>query len=107
MKNVTKFPKTTRMNEHAIKLKKDKQLPFSLIYNLGSVELKTLKTYIKINLANNFIQLFKSLVRVLIFFKRKPNKSLRLYINYWGLNNIIIKNQYLLSLISKLLDWLN
>ena len=43
------------MNKNAIKLEEDKQPPFDLIYSLGLVELETLKTYIKINLANNFI----------------------------------------------------
>ena len=51
------------MNEHAIKLEKDKQLLFGPIYSLGPVELETLKTYIKTNLANGFIQPFKSPAR--------------------------------------------
>ena len=43
------------MNDHAIKLKEDKQPLFSPIYSLKPVELETLKIYIKINLANDFI----------------------------------------------------
>ena len=45
----------TGANEHAIELKKSKQPPYGPIYSLGLIELKTLKTYIKINLANGFI----------------------------------------------------
>ena len=34
----------TKMNEYAIKLEKNKQLFFELIFNLGPVELEMLKT---------------------------------------------------------------
>ena len=64
-----------------------------------------LKTYIKTNLANGFIRLSKSPARAPIFFDRKPNRSLRLCVDYRGFNNITIKNQYPLSLIGKSLDW--
>ena len=43
------------MNEHAIKLEEGKQPPFGPIYSLGPVELDTLKTYIKTNLAKGVI----------------------------------------------------
>ena len=42
------------MNEHVIELEEGKQPPFGPIYRLGPVELETLKTYIKTNLANGF-----------------------------------------------------
>ena len=45
----------TGANEHAIELEKGKQPPYRPIYSLGPVELETLKTYIKTNLANNYI----------------------------------------------------
>ena len=84
------------MNYHAIRLEESKQLPFSLIYSLGSVELETLKTYIQTNLANGFIWPSKSLVKGFILFDKKPDRSFRLCVDYWSLNNITIKNQYLL-----------
>ena len=80
------------MNEHAIELEKSKQPLFGPIYSLGPIELETLKTYIKINLANGFIRPFKSSAGAPILFDKKPNRSLRFYVDYWGLNNIIIKN---------------
>ena len=43
------------LNKYDIKLQKDQQLPYKLIYSLGLIELKTLKIYIEINLANGFI----------------------------------------------------
>ena len=105
-KNAVELPENIEINEYAIKLKEGKQPPFGLIYNLGPIELKILKTYIKTNLANGFIWPSISPAKAPIFFDRKPDKSLRLCINYWDLNNITIKNQYLLLLISELLDWL-
>ena len=64
------------------------------------------KTYIETLLANNSIRLSKSSVGASILFVCKPNNSLYLYINYWELNNLTIKNQYLLFLIDKSLDLL-
>ena len=104
--NAAKLPENTGINKHAIKLEEGKQSPFGPIYSLGLVELKILKTYIKINLVNDFIWPSKSPAGASILFDKKPNKSLRLCVNYWGLNNITIKNQYPLPLIGKSLDWL-
>ena len=68
LKNTAKFLKYTRINNYIIQLKKDKQPFFGLIYNLRSIELEILKIYIKTNLANGFIRLFKSFTNTLIFF---------------------------------------
>ena len=92
VKNTVKLLEHIRMNDHAIKLEEGKQPPFGLIYSLGLVELETLKTYIKINLVNSFIQPFKLPARAFILFDKKSNKSLYLCVNYQNLNNIIIKN---------------
>ena len=106
-KNAAELPENTGMNEHTIKLKEGKQPLFSPIYNLEPVELETLKTYIETNLANGFIQPFKSPAGALILFDRKPDRSFRLCVDYRGLNNITIKNRYPLPLIGKSLDWLD
>lgn len=51
-----KLLKISNINKYVIYLEPDKQLFYKLIYNLKSfMKLKTLKTYIKINLINNFI----------------------------------------------------
>ena len=39
------------------------------------MKLEILKTYIKINLINSFIWLFKLFIRIFIFFNQKLNKS--------------------------------
>ena len=75
------------MNDHFIKLEEGKQPLFRPIYSLGPVELETLKMYIETNLANGFIWPFKSPAKALILFNQKPDKSLCLCIDYWGLNN--------------------
>lgn len=56
------------INKHLINSKLNKQLSYNSIYNLKLVELKTVKTYIKTNLANNFIYLSKSFVGAPILF---------------------------------------
>lgn len=70
------------------------------------MELEILKIYIENNLVNSFISPSKSSARVPIFFDKKQNGSLWLYINYQGLNNLTIKNHYPLPLVKELLDWL-
>ncbi len=59
-KLTVELPDYTDINDHAIKLTDNWQLFYSLIYSLGPVEFKILKTYIKNNLANGFIRPFKS-----------------------------------------------
>ena len=54
-KNVAKLLDLAEINDYATKLEEDKQPLFGQIYSLELVELKILKTYIKTNLANNFI----------------------------------------------------
>ena len=100
------LPKHTGINKHAIKLEDGKQLSYKPIYSLGPVELKTLKTYIETNLANSFIQSSKSPAGASIQFVCKPNSSLQLCVDYRDLNNLTIKNQYLLPLIDISLNWL-
>ena len=80
--NVTELPENARINEHAIELEKGKQPLFRPIYSLGPVELETLKTYIKTNLANGFIRLSKSPTRAPILFDQKPDGSLRFCVDY-------------------------
>ncbi len=101
-----KLPKHTEINNHTIELIDDQQSLYGSIYHLASVELETLKTYIKNNLANNFIRPSISSTRAPIFFDKKLDWSLQLYVDYQNLNNLTIKNWYPLLLVKKSLDWL-
>ena len=55
-------------------------------------------------LEKGWIRPSKLLVGALILFILKPDRTIRLYIDYRGLNKIIIKNCYPLLLVSKMLD---
>ena len=94
------------INDHAIELMDDQQPLYNPINSLGLVELEILKAYIENNLANGFIRPFKSSAGALIFFDKKLNGSLRLCIDYQGLNNLTIKNWYPPPLVGELLDQL-
>ena len=48
-----------------------------------------------------------SLIRAPILFILKKNKGFRLYIDYYRLNTVIIKNRYLLPLITEIFNRLN
>ncbi len=94
----------TGINDHAIELVDDWQPLYGPIYSLGPVELETLKAYITNNLASGFIRPSKSPAGALILFNKKPDGSLRLCVDYRGLNNLTIKNRYPLPLVEESLD---
>ena len=100
----SELPEHTGINDHAIELVDNWQPPYGPIYSLGPVELETLKTYIKTNLKNGFIKPSKSPAGAPILFDKKPDGSLRLCVDYRGLNNLTIKNQYPLPLVGESLD---
>ena len=103
-KKVWVLPERTELNEHAINLEDDKQPPYGPIYSLKPVELETLKTYIETHLITGFIRPSQSPTGAHILFDKKPDGSLCLCVNYQGLNNLTIKNRYLLPLIGESLD---
>ena len=90
--------------DHKILIIKDKTLEKTSIYSLLLEKLEVLHTYLNENLKKEFIRKSQSSAEYSILFILKKNKILQLCINYWGLNNIIIKNSYLLSLILELQD---
>ena len=104
--SMAQLAKYTRINNHSIDLLDDKQPLYGTIYSLEPVELEMLKTYIKANLVSRLIRPFKSSFGALILFVQKNDGSLRLCIDYRGLNNLTIKNCYSLPLINESLDCL-
>ena len=87
-------------------LEKNKQPTYKPIDSLRPVELKTLKIYIKTNLANLFIRTLKLLADAPILFIPKLNDSFCFCIDYQRHNNLTIKNCYPLPLIDKSVNWL-
>ncbi len=106
LKLAVELLKHMRINNHNIKLVDNWELPYGLIYSFGPMKLEIMKAFIENNLANDFIRSSKSSAKVLIFFNKKLNSSLRLCMDYQSVNNLTIKNQYPLFLIKKSLDWL-
>ncbi len=96
-----------RDEDHAIKLEPGKTPPFGPLYNLSEYQLKTLCEYIDKNLANGFIRPSKSSSGAPVLFTPKPDGTLRLCVDYRGLNSMTIKNRYPLPLIDEILDRLS
>ena len=95
----------THENEnHVIDLKFEKKSLYDLFYALSKKELQILRNYLLKNLALNRIREFFNFVETSMLFVFKKNDSLRLYVNYWDLNVVIIKNKYFLFLIKKTLN---
>lgn len=70
------LPEQTELNKHAIELDNGKQPLYKLIYSLGPMELKTLKTYIETYLKIEFIRPSKSTAGTFILFDKKSNSSI-------------------------------
>jgi hypothetical protein len=74
------------------------------MYPLLPRELIALKKFLEKNLAKGFIQESKSLAGTPILFALKKDGSLRLCVDYRGLNAVTVKNRYLLPFISEIID---
>jgi hypothetical protein len=79
-------------------------LPIGYIYSLSQLKLTALRDFINQNLKSDFIYLSKSTHGAPIFFIKKKDGSLRLCIDYRGLNRLTYKDWYPLPLIINLLD---
>lgn len=93
--------------EHAIPLLEGKQPPFRPLYNLSGTELGTLREYLDTAMANGWIRRSESPAGAPILFVPKKDGSLRLCVDYRGLNDVTIKNRHPLPLISETLDRLS
>jgi len=87
-----------------IDLEKDSYPPVGTIYSLSKFEQETLKEFIDENLTNGFIRSTSSPHGAPVLFVKKKDGSLRLCVDFRGLNRIMKKNRYPLPLISDLLD---
>ena len=87
-----------------IELQVGEHPPFGPIYGLSESELEALRIYLASNLVKGFIQPSKSPAEAPILFVKKKDGSLRLCVDYRGLNKVTVRNRYPLPLIPALLD---
>ena len=78
--------------------------PLGTLYLLSPVKLSTLQTFIDENLSTGFIRPTASSHAAPVLFIKKKDGSLRLCMDFRGLNKITKKDRYPLPLISDLLD---
>ena len=78
--------------------------PFGPTYPLSESELRVLRKYLDEMLASGKIVRSTSPAVAPILFVPKPDGTLRLCIDYRGLNKITIKNRYPLPLMNELRD---
>ena len=90
--------------EHSIDLLLGTEPPYGLLYLMSSYQLRELRDYVYDNLFIERIRYSISLIGASILFVPKLDGSLRLCVDYRGLNRITIKNRYPLPLISDLID---
>lgn len=93
-----------RPYDHQIPLEEGATPPFGTIYPMSLTELDTLRKYVEENLHKGFIRHSQSPCGAPVLFVKKPDGSLRLCVDYRGLNKITTKNRYPLPLIGELLD---
>ena len=70
-------------------------------------ELKAVKKYLEENLHKGFIEPSQAPFAAPVLFIQKENSALRFCIDYWKLNALTKKDQYLLPLIDKTLAWIS
>jgi len=85
-------------------IEESKLLLLRSIYSLSTLELETLKEFIKENLHTRFIHSSYLPYMVLVLFVKKKDSSLCLYMDYQGLNKITRKDRYPILLVFNLLD---
>lgn len=88
----------------AIDVKEGEVPPCKPLYNLSAAELEVLRKYIADYLKRGWIRASKSPAGAPILFAKKKDGTLRLCVDYRGLNKITIKNRHPLPLISESLD---
>jgi hypothetical protein len=88
--------------DHRIEMIEGAVPPFGPIYPLSEKELKTLREYLRKELAAGKIRRSKSPAGAPIIFVPKPDGSMRLRVDYRGLNKSTVKDRTPLPLMSEL-----
>ena len=87
-----------------IQIEEGSMPPLGPIYSLSAIELQTLREFIDENLAIGFIRPTRSPCGAPVLFIKKKDGSLRLCVDFRGLNKITKKDRYPIPLIADLLD---
>jgi hypothetical protein len=95
---------TDTKTRHSIPLMEGETAPYGPIYALSAKELRVLREYLESAMAKGWIQHSESEAGAPILFVAKPDGSLRLCVDYRGLNRVTKKNRYPLPLIPEILD---
>ena len=90
--------------DHVIDLIFGAKSLYESFYIFFKTEFDVLRNYLLKNLTLNYIQKFTSRASASMFFVFKKNNNFRFYVDYKGLNTLIIKNKCSLSLINETLD---
>jgi len=95
---------TRKTWDHAINLKKMFKPQKGRIYLLSKNEREEVQKFVKDQLRKEYIRPSKSPQTSPVFFIGKKDGSKRMVMDYHNLNNQTIKNNYLLPLITELID---
>ena len=90
--------------DHEIILKKEAKLSPGGMYPIAPEHDTKLRDYLQKNLKKGFIRPGSGPIASPILFVKKPNRKQQLYIDFRRLNSVTQKNQYLLLLITELID---
>lgn len=93
-----------RPYDHAIDLEPDAKTPWGPIYSMSATELQALREFLQEMTDKGFIRHSNSPAGAPVLFVKKKDGSLRLCVDYRGLNRVTIKNRYPLPLINNILD---
>lgn len=89
--------------EYLIDLLSGRLLKGGSIYNISHEELAAIREYLKSALEKKWIRPSSSQIGSPVLFVRKKDNSLRLCVDYRGLNEVTVKNNYPLPLLSETL----
>ena len=102
-KNSERMP-TKKAWDHAIDLREEFVPKKNRIYPLSRIERQEVQEFVKDQLRKRYIRPSKSPQTSLVFFVPKKDGKKRMVQNYQYLNSWMVKNNYLLPLISDLID---
>ena len=95
---------TRKTWDHVIDLKETFKLQKGRIYPLSKDKREEVQKFVEDQLRKGYIRLLKSSQMSLVYFVGKKNESKQMVIDYHNLNNQTVKNNYLLPLITELID---